>query len=310
MTHEPTSAVPPDRPTDRPTDRATDRDRTDPSAHVQPFEFRPIEDPDAEHDARWSRWSDLEPLQRGPAPRPSWLITSAGAQERDLGVLKTGKEADVHLLERFDPLDPTVSVVMAAKRYRSREHRSFTRAATYTEGRSVRRSRDQRALNRKSSWGREVAAGEWAAAEWTMLNRWWTAGLPVPYPVQIDGTEILMEQITDASGLPAPRLAASRLAPDLLGELFDQLVEAMGQMAELGLVHGDLSAYNTLVAAGPDQEARLVLIDLPQVVDLFGHPRGADLMLRDCTTMCTWFTSRGLPRDADDLFAAVMASAY
>lgn len=280
--------------------------RADPDrpAHQFAFTWQQIADPH-DPDVRWSRWSTLEPLHRGPEPRPAWLITSASAQERDLGVLKTGKEADVHLVERFDPLDDTLSTVMAAKRYRSAQHRNFHRAATYTEGRSVRRSRDQRALDRKSTFGQQVAAGEWAAAEWNMLNRCWLAGLPVPYPVQIDGSEILMEQITDPDGFPAPRLAATRPDPGELWVLYAQLCEALGQLAELGLVHGDLSPYNALVAGD-----RLVLIDLPQVVDLVAHPRGADLMLRDCTTMCTWFTSRGLALDPDELFAEVMARGW
>jgi RIO kinase 1 len=76
-------------------------------------------------DQRWSTWLDVEPLSRGPEPRPDWVVTTQGAIDTDLGILKTGKEADVYLLERADPHDPEQSVVMAAKRYRSPEHRSF-----------------------------------------------------------------------------------------------------------------------------------------------------------------------------------------
>src|SRR6476646_8980556 len=97
---------------------------------------------------RWSAWLSVEPLSRGPEPRPDWVVTSQGAIDTELGVLKTGKEADVHLVERADPLDPAGGVVMAAKRYRSPEHRSFHRAASYTEGRSMKRSRDERAVKR------------------------------------------------------------------------------------------------------------------------------------------------------------------
>ncbi len=124
------------------------------------------------------------------------MVTSQGAIDTELGILKTGKEADVFLLERSDPLQPDQAVVMAAKRYRAPEHRSFHRSATYTEGRSMKRSRDERAIKRKSTFGREVAAGEWAISEWSALVRCWRLGLPVPYPVQIDGTELLMEWIT------------------------------------------------------------------------------------------------------------------
>ncbi|WP_435771674.1 serine protein kinase RIO [Nocardioides sp. SYSU DS0651] len=252
---------------------------------------------------RWSTWLDVEPLSRGPEPRPDWVVTSQGAVDTDLGILKTGKEADVFLLDRTDPHDPAQSVVMAAKRYRSTEHRTFHRSATYTEGRSTRRSRDERALKRKSIFGREVAAAEWAVSEWTALNRCWRLGLPVPYPVQIDGTELLMEWIT-VDGETAPRLAQTRPDAQVLASYFDQLREAMLGLAQAGLVHGDLSPYNIL-AAGP----RLVVIDLPQLVDLVGNAQGFDFLLRDCTNVCSWFQRRGLDVDPQDLFAELVAQA-
>lgn len=255
-------------------------------------------------DQRWSTWLSVEPLSRGPEPRPDWVVTSQGAIDTDLGVLKTGKEADVFLLERADPYDPDSGVVMAAKRYRDTDHRNFHRASSYTEGRSMKRSRDERALKRKSTWGRIVAAGEWAISEWQMLNRFWEAGLPVPYPVQIDETEILMEWIT-VDGETAPRLAQTRPDADLLGHYFQQLRESLVLMVQSGLVHGDLSAYNIL-AAGDE----LVLIDLPQVVDLVGNAQGMDFLMRDCTNICTWFRSKGLEVDEQELFGELMAYAF
>ena len=86
---------------------------------------------------RWSRWDDLEALMKGPEPRPGWVVVSSGAIDTELGVLKTGKEADVFLVEREDPHVPGSAVVMAAKRYRDSDHRTFHRAAAYTEGRSM-----------------------------------------------------------------------------------------------------------------------------------------------------------------------------
>ncbi|MCW2845809.1 MAG: serine/threonine protein kinase [Nocardioides sp.] len=253
---------------------------------------------------RWSTWLSVEPLCRGPEPRPDWLVTSQGAIDTDLGILKTGKEADVFLLERADPAEPDRAVVMAAKRYRSSEHRTFHRAASYTEGRSTKRSRDERALKRKSTWGKTVAAGEWAVSEWDALKRLWTLGLPVPYPVQIDGTEILMEWIT-VDGETAPRLAQTRPAPDLLQSYFDQLRDALALLVQDGTVHGDLSAYNILAAGD-----RLVIIDLPQIVDLVGNVNGMDFLMRDCTNVCTWFRGRGLPVDEHELFAELLAHAF
>ncbi|WP_018157766.1 serine protein kinase RIO [Demetria terragena] len=267
------------------------------------FNFSAYSD-DLEPGQRWSTWLDIEPLSRGPEPRPDWVVTSQGAIDTELGVLKTGKEAEVFLLERADPQDPDNGVVMAAKRYRDAEHRNFHRAASYTEGRSMKRSRDERALKRKSTWGRVVAAGEWAISEWQMLNRFWSAGLPVPYPVQVDGTEILMEWIT-VGGETAPRLAQTRPDADLLEHYFEQLREALVLMVQNGLVHGDLSAYNILAAGN-----RLVIIDLPQVVDLVGNAQGMDFLLRDCANICGWFRSKGLEVDEQEVFGELMAHAF
>jgi len=267
------------------------------------FDFASYDDPDDDRQ-RWTTWYDVEPLSRGPEPRPDWVVTSRGAIDTELGILKTGKEADVFLVERADPLEPDRGVVMAAKRYRSTEHRTFHRAASYTEGRSMKRSRDQRAVKRKSTFGKLVAAGEWAISEWDALKRLWAIGLPVPYPVQIDGTEILMEWIT-LDGDTAPRLAQTRPDRPLLESYYEQLRDALATMVQNGLVHGDLSAYNILAAGD-----RLVVIDLPQVVDLVGNLNGMDFLMRDCANVCAWFRSRGLEVDEHDLFGELMAHAF
>jgi RIO kinase 1 len=266
------------------------------------FDFRASDDPD--DGQRFTTWLSVEPLCRGPEPRPDWVVTSQAALDTELGVLKTGKEADVFLLERGVPGDPSQTVVMAAKRYRDDEHRSFHRSAVYTEGRRTRRSRDARAVARKTTHGRAVATGQWAAAEWDALTRFWSAGVPVPYPVQLDGTEILMELVT-VDGRPAPRLAQERPDRALLECWFEQLRDAMTTLARLGVAHGDLSPYNVLAAG-----ERLVVIDLPQAVDLVVNPSGPDLLLRDCHNVCTWFNQRGLDVDEHALFGELLAAAW
>ncbi len=265
------------------------------------FDFTSSDDPD--DGQRWSTWLSVEPLCRGPEPRPDWVVTSQAALDTELGVLKTGKEADVFLLERAVPDDPAQAVVLAAKRYRTEEHRSFHRSSTYTEGRRTRNSRDARALAKRSAHGRSVAAGQWAWAEWEALKRFWSAGVPVPYPVQIDGTELLMELVTVA-GEAAPRLAQTRPKPDLLASYFDQLRDAMAVLAGHGVAHGDLSAFNILAAG-----ERLVLIDLPQAVDIVANPQGMDFLMRDCRNVCSWFSSRGLRVDEHALFGELLAVA-
>lgn len=268
---------------------------------TDPFTYVAIDDPD--DDQRFTRYWDLEPLMRGPQPLPDWLVTDRAAVETDLGILKTGKEADVFLLERAVP-GTEDQVVLAAKRYRSTEHRNFHRNADYTQGRRTRDSREARAIAKKSAFGKQAAAGQWAWTEWESLCRCWEAGVPVPYPVQIDGTEILMELIT-IDGEPAPRLAATRPALDLLADWFRQLSDAMTALAVRGFAHGDLSPYNILAAG-----ERLVIIDLPQMVDIVANPQGADFLMRDCHNVCSWFVRRGLDVDEHALFGQLMASVF
>jgi RIO kinase 1 len=236
-------------------------------------------------------------------------VTELAAVDTELGVLKTGKEADVHLVERAVP-DTDRACLLAAKRYRAPEHRLFHRDAGYLEGRRVRRSRETRAMAHRTGFGRQVIAGQWAAAEFGVLCRLWEAARPgpavVPYPVQLLGTELLMEFLGDPdSGQAAPRLAQLRPPRNRLDDLWEQLVEAMRLLARLGLAHGDLSAYNILV-----HRDRPVLIDLPQVVDVVANPRGPQLLARDVRRVGDWFTARGLPNpDPAGLTASLLADA-
>ena len=179
----------------------------------------------------------------------------------------------------------------------------FHRDAGYIEGRRVRRSRETRAMSRRTDFGRELLAGQWAAAEFSALSALWGAGAPVPYPVQISGTELMLEFVGEPDGSAAPRLAQCRPSAAEAAELFEQCREAMLVFAGAGWAHGDLSAYNMLVHRG-----RLVLIDLPQVVDVVANPRGQDFLYRDCVNVCRWFTTRGVDSaDHERLFGDLMA---
>jgi len=237
---------------------------------------------------RWSTWDQSTPTERGPRPHPDWLITELAATDTELGILKTGKEADVFLLGRGVP-GTDRSCLLAAKRYRSAEHRMFHRDSEYLEGRRARESRASRAMANRSAVGREMIAAQWANAEFSALCQFHLAGVPVPYPVQVLGTEILLEFIGSADGTAAPRLAETRLRGEELTGLWRQLVHATATLARLGLAHGDLSAYNLLVHRG-----QLIMIDTPQVVDVIANPRGAEFLDRDAANVSRWFAARGL----------------
>ena len=91
--------------------------------------------------------------------------------------------------------------------------------------------------------------------------------VPVPYTF-IDGV-LIMELITDADGDPAPRLGDLALSAEAATAIYDRLLREVVRMLCAGVVHGDLSDFNVLVAAdGP------VLIDFPQSHGP-AHPLGA-----------------------------------
>ena len=237
---------------------------------------------------RWSTWDQPSASERGPRPYPAWLVTELGAVDTELGILKTGKEADVFLIRRGMP-GTGRSCLLAAKRYRAAEHKMFHRDSAYLEGRRARESRTGRAMAGRTSAGRQMIAVQWAGAEFAALCQLHEAGAPVPYPVQVIGTEVLIEFIGEPDGTAAPRLAETRPQGNDLADLWDQLVQALVTLARLGQAHGDMSAYNLLVHRG-----RLVMIDLPQVVDVIANPGGPAFLDRDVANVAGWFTARGL----------------
>ncbi|KQZ82202.1 serine/threonine protein kinase [Microbacterium sp. Root166] len=251
---------------------------------------------------RWSTWPSASPTERGPLPHPAWLETSAGAFDTELGIVKTGKEADVFLLERAVP--GRDGCALAAKRYRGAGRTDFHRSHQYEEGRRFRNSRDARAVAGKSAHGRSVAAVHWAANEFAALCTAWDAGIPVPYPVQLSGTELLMEFI-GAGRTAAPRLAQAGLDKDGYADAFRQVEALLVAFARSGYAHGDLSAYNLLWHDG-----RVVVIDLPQIVDLAANPNGLDFLHRDVVNVCAWFARKGVDADAEELFAGLVAQLW
>lgn len=251
---------------------------------------------------RWTIWDSSTASQRGPKPYPTWLVTELSAVDTELGVLKSGKEADVHLLVRAVP-DGGRSSLIAAKRYRSSQHRMFHRDTGYTEGRRDKESRVNRAIAKRSAFGREAMAFQWVSVESEALRQMWAAGVAVPYPIQILGTEVLIGFIGDAEHAAAPRPAQVRPAPAELDDLWEQLVRSLSLMARAGLAHGDLPPYNVLVRDG-----QLVLIDVPQIVDVISNPRGRFYLQRDMRNIGAWFVARGLaPEWVERLAAGLLA---
>jgi RIO kinase 1 len=246
---------------------------------------------------------------------PAWL-TAGDTEDEVLGLLKTGKEAEVFIVERRT-LDGARTALLAHKRYRPTkvgkgelEGLGFTRSRTFTndvryhEGRRLRYSRDQRAVERMTDYGKHLLAERWPGQELETLQRAFEAGATVPYPVEFTGDGMLMQLLGD-EGAAAPRLVNARLSGLELAAAYDQLVDELSALTRASLVHADLSPFNVLWWHG-----RLWLIDFPQAVDLINNPHGFDLLHHDVTTMCAWFARRGVEADGEALFAELLAEAF
>ena len=184
--------------------------------------------------------------------------------------LMSGKEATVYVVERQGHLG-------AAKVYKQRDERTFKKTASYVEGRNqTRNSRDRRAMHNKSSYGRHLIEESWQDMEFQALRAAYDAGVRVPEPYFLYENVLFMELVVDESGAPASRVAdftfTAEEAQRLHLELFLQVKTLLGS----GRIHGDLSAYNVLLAAkGP------TLIDMPQVVDVAGNNNARQILRRD-----------------------------
>ncbi|MGI8807954.1 MAG: RIO1 family regulatory kinase/ATPase [Acidimicrobiales bacterium] len=236
--------------------------------------------------------------EHGPRPTPEWVITDDAAHQIERGILKTGKEADVHLVERR--LGPRHNL-LAAKRYRSAAHRQFRDDSRYRRARPTGNRRTDLAIAQGSRAGVAFRADQWVGNEFAVLGRLWAAGVSVPYPVQRDGSELMIEYLGDDDGA-APRLVHAPLVVGQAADLFAQAVANVRLCAAQGIVHGDLSPYNMLVWDG-----RLYLIDFPQAVDPIVHPDGLRLLERDIANLCQWGRRHGVACDPGELCAEVMA---
>lgn len=192
--------------------------------------------------------------------------------------LLSGKEASVFIVERDDML-------VAAKVYKPRDNRSFKNVASYLEGRNqTRNSRDRRAMNRKTRYGRELMEEGWRDAEHNALHRAFYGGVRVPEPFLLHEDVLLMELVTDEAGDPAPRLADLDLPVGVAELLHLEVFLQVRRLLACDLVHGDLSAFNVLYAAdGP------TIIDMPQAVDAAANTAAEELLIRDLQNVTEHF---------------------
>lgn len=191
--------------------------------------------------------------------------------------LMSGKEATVFVVR-------CGGETRCAKVYKDATERSFRQAVDYTENRKVKNSRQARAMAKGTRFGRQATEAAWQSAEVDALYRLADAGVRVPVPYNFCDGVLLMELVTDAEGDAAPRLNDVVFSPEDARKHHATLLLEVLRMLCAGVVHGDLSEFNILLAAdGP------VIIDLPQAVDAAGNNHAGRMLERDVGNLRHFF---------------------
>ena len=212
-------------------------------------------------------------------PKRLAAMVEEGLVDEVIGQLMSGKEATVYVVRCGEH-------VRCAKVYKEANQRSFRNNASYQEGRKVKNSRQARAMEKGSRYGRKMQEEVWQSAEVDALYRLAAAGVRVPQPhICFEGV-LLMDLVLDADGHPAPRLNDVEMSEELALEYHALLVNQVVRMLCAGLIHGDLSEYNILVA-----ESDPVIIDLPQAIDAAGNSNAAAMLERDVANLRSYFSA-------------------
>ena len=191
--------------------------------------------------------------------------------------LMSGKEAMVFVVRCGDETS-------CAKVYKEATQRSFRQAVDYTENRKVKNTRQARAMAKGTRFGRQAQEAAWQSAEVDALYRLAAAGVRVPRPYNFHEGVLLMELVADANGEAAPRLNDVIFTADEARAHHASLIREVVRMLCAGVVHGDLSEFNILLAVdGP------VIIDLPQAIDAAGNNHASRMLLRDVANLRAFF---------------------
>ena len=210
-------------------------------------------------------------------PKSLEPLVHDGLVDEVIRPLKSGKEAAVYVVL-------SEGEIRCAKVYKEANKRGFHKQALYQEGRKVRNSRQARAMEKNTRFGRKQQEEVWQNAEVDALYRLAAAGVRVPQPYNFVEGVLLMELVTDERGGAAPRLNDLELTNEQALEYHGFLIKEVVKMLCAGLVHGDLSEYNILIDAhGP------VIIDLPQAVDAAANNNAARMLERDVNNLADYF---------------------
>jgi RIO kinase 1 len=259
--------------------------------------------------AEATEWeAGFQPTYRPSRYEATWLLRSLQPFYQDsiitdiLSLAAGGKEASVYCCAAHPS---TGRRYLAAKVYRPRQFRSLRNDSIYREGREtltdggrVVNAGDQRiirALHKHTAFGEQVAHTSWLMHEYVALKTLHAAGVPVPEPLAAHDNALVMDYVGEPTN-PAPTLHGVQLDQEEARPLFNRILDSVETMLTLGMVHGDLSAFNVLYWQG-----EITLIDFPQVSSSIRNRAARRLLLRDVTRICQYFARYGSRADPEEI---------
>nr|WP_314860823.1 PA4780 family RIO1-like protein kinase [uncultured Undibacterium sp.] len=211
-------------------------------------------------------------------PKRLQPLVDEGMIDEVLRQLMSGKEATVFVVRCGDQ-------IRCAKMYKEAGQRSFKQAAAYQEGRTVKNSRQARAMQKGSKYGRKMQEEVWQNAEVDALYKLADAGVRVPTPYICFEGVLLMDLVSTADGQVAPRLNDVSLSYAQALVYHEELIQQVVLMLCAGIIHGDLSEFNILL-----NEQGPVIIDLPQAINAAGNMGAAAMLYRDVDNLKNYFS--------------------
>ncbi len=188
--------------------------------------------------------------------------------------LKTGKEAEVHLV-KMDSLLLALKIYKVNQKYSSRFE--------YLDLNVMKDTPTTRAMRKKTRKGKMFTRSFWTYREYSILKKLNEYNLQVPKVYDFIEDAILMEFLGEESA-PALRLVDLNLSKSQLKKAYLDTLEFLRALTKLGYVHGDFSEYNILW-----WENSAYAIDFPQMLD-FKNPFASEKLQKDLDNIYKFFS--------------------
>ncbi len=235
-----------------------------------------------------------------------WLYESLKAFYQEdlitdvLSLVKGGKEANVY---RCRARESTGTSFLAVKVYRPRMFRNLRNDKLYREGRALlsdngrpvkeRDKRAFRALNKKTSYGQQLAHTSWLMHEFNALRTLHAMDADVPRPYSALENAILMQYVGDEH-MTAPPLHTVTLPAREAEALFERSLHNIELMLQQGMIHADLPEYNIL-----NWESEITLIDFPHVIKFASNRNAGKILKPDIWRVCQYLDRYGVGARAE-----------